>query len=44
MDIRKKTLAIALELVTPRSIEEVIATLKKEITKTQSKVRGFSSI
>lgn len=36
-DIRRKTLDIALELITPRNIDEVIATLKKEILKTQSR-------
>ena len=34
-DIRRKTLDLALELVTPRNIDEVVATLKKELLKTQ---------
>jgi len=37
MDIRQKTLDIALDLVSPKNIEEVILVLKKEINKTQSK-------
>eukprot|EP00004_Rigifila_ramosa_P008548 TRINITY_DN1979_c0_g1_i2.p1 TRINITY_DN1979_c0_g1~~TRINITY_DN1979_c0_g1_i2.p1 ORF type:complete len:932 (-),score=265.31 TRINITY_DN1979_c0_g1_i2:57-2510(-) len=37
LDIRRKTLAIALDLVTPRNIDEVVLTLKKEINKTQVK-------
>eukprot|EP00276_Gloeochaete_wittrockiana_P009677 CAMPEP_0184646384 /NCGR_PEP_ID=MMETSP0308-20130426/3086_1 /TAXON_ID=38269 /ORGANISM="Gloeochaete witrockiana, Strain SAG 46.84" /LENGTH=962 /DNA_ID=CAMNT_0027076361 /DNA_START=108 /DNA_END=2996 /DNA_ORIENTATION=- len=36
MDIRKKTLDIALELINPRNIEEVVLFLKKEVMKTQS--------
>jgi len=36
-DIRRKTLDIALELLTPRNIDEVVALLKKEILKTQSR-------
>jgi len=36
MDIRKKTLDIALELVSPQNIDEAILYLKKEISKTQS--------
>ncbi|GJS44063.1 coatomer subunit beta-1 [Tanacetum coccineum] len=35
-DIRRKTLAIVLDLITPRNINEVILTLKKEVVKTQS--------
>lgn len=35
LDIRKKALDIALDLTTPRSIEEVVLTLKKEVVKTQ---------
>ncbi|CAH9093990.1 unnamed protein product [Cuscuta epithymum] len=35
LDIRKKTLDIVLELVTPRNINEVVHTLKKEVVKTQ---------
>jgi len=37
MDIRRKTLDIALELITPRNIDEVVLTLKKEVVKTQSR-------
>ncbi|XVF35735.1 hypothetical protein REPUB_Repub18cG0171900 [Reevesia pubescens] len=36
LDIRRKTLDIVLELVTPRNINEVVLTLKKEVVKTQS--------
>lgn len=36
LDIVKKTLAIALDLVTPKNISEVISLLKKEISKSQS--------
>ncbi|ERN11735.1 hypothetical protein AMTRI_Chr03g45050 [Amborella trichopoda] len=36
VDIRRKTLDIALELITPRNIDEVVLTLKKEVMKTQS--------
>ncbi|GBG29303.1 Coatomer subunit beta [Hondaea fermentalgiana] len=36
-DIRRKTLAISMELVSPRNINEVVLMLKKEILKTQSK-------
>lgn len=37
MDIRKKTLDIAMDLITSRNIDEVVMVLKKEIMKTQSK-------
>ncbi|CAM6095224.1 unnamed protein product [Calypogeia fissa] len=37
LDIRRKTLDIALDLITPRNIDEVVMTLKKEVVKTQSK-------
>ncbi|GBG62046.1 hypothetical protein CBR_g28522 [Chara braunii] len=37
MDIRRKTLDIALDLITPRNIGEVVLTLKKEVVKTQNK-------
>ncbi|EFJ07199.1 hypothetical protein SELMODRAFT_448563 [Selaginella moellendorffii] len=37
LDIRRKTLDIALDLITPRNIEEVVMTLKKEVVKTQNK-------
>jgi len=36
-DIRRKTLDIAMDLVSPRNINEVVLLLKKEIVKTQSK-------
>jgi len=37
LDIRRKTLDIALELITPRNIDEVVVTLKKEVVKTQNR-------
>ncbi|KAH7440154.1 hypothetical protein KP509_04G093900 [Ceratopteris richardii] len=37
LDIKRKTLDIALELITPRNIDEVVMTLKKEVVKTQNK-------
>ncbi|KAK9813120.1 hypothetical protein WJX72_009365 [[Myrmecia] bisecta] len=37
MDIRKKTLDIALDLITSANIDEVVMVLKKEVMKTQSK-------
>lgn len=36
LDIRRKTLDIVLDLLTPRNINEVVLTLKKEVVKTQS--------
>ena len=36
LDIRRKTLDITLELITPRNIDEVVMTLKKEVVKTQN--------
>ncbi len=42
MDIRKKTLDIALDLVSPQNIDEAILYLKKEISKTQSS--GFEKV
>ncbi|XP_010262333.1 PREDICTED: coatomer subunit beta-1-like [Nelumbo nucifera] len=36
LDIRRKTIDIVLELITPRNIDEVVLTLKKEVMKTQS--------
>ncbi|XP_077222876.1 coatomer subunit beta-1-like [Tasmannia lanceolata] len=36
LDIRRKTIDIALDLITPRNIDEVVLTLKKEVVKTQS--------
>ena len=37
LDIRRKTLDIALDLITPRNIEEVVQTLKKEVVKSQGR-------
>lgn len=37
LDIKKKTLDIALDLITARNISEVVGLLKKELMKTQSK-------
>lgn len=37
LDIRKKTLDIAMDLVTGRNVDEVISVLKKEAQKTQSR-------
>jgi len=37
LDIRRKTLDISMELISPRNIHEVVLVLKKEILKTQSK-------
>ncbi|KAL8517801.1 hypothetical protein ACS0TY_009209 [Phlomoides rotata] len=36
LDIRRKTLDIVLELITPRNVNEVVLTLKKEVVKTQN--------
>ncbi|KAL1340283.1 hypothetical protein HN51_026688 [Arachis hypogaea] len=36
LDIRRKTIDIALELITPRNIDEVVLMLKKEVVKTQN--------
>ena len=36
LDIRRKTLDVVLDLVTVRNIDEVVSTLKKEITKSQT--------
>lgn len=36
LDIRRKTLDIVLELITPRNVTEVVLTLKKEVVKSQS--------
>ncbi|XP_058113643.1 coatomer subunit beta-1-like [Magnolia sinica] len=36
LDVRRKTIDIALELITPRNVDEVVLTLKKEVVKTQS--------
>ncbi|KAL8544710.1 hypothetical protein ACS0TY_005081 [Phlomoides rotata] len=36
LDIRRKTIDIVLELITPRNVNEVVLTLKKEVMKTQN--------
>ena len=36
LDIRKKTIDIALDLITPRNVDEVVMMLKKEVVKTQN--------
>ncbi len=36
VDIRRKTLDIVLDLITPRNVDEVVMTLKKEVVKTQN--------
>jgi coatomer subunit beta len=36
-DIRRKTLTIAMDLVTPQNVDEVVLLLKKEVVKTQAK-------
>ncbi|CAI9787151.1 unnamed protein product [Fraxinus pennsylvanica] len=36
LDIQRKTIDIVLELITPRNVNEVVLTLKKEVMKTQS--------
>ncbi|XAR67766.1 hypothetical protein NMG60_11002659 [Bertholletia excelsa] len=36
LDIRRKTIDIALDLITPRNIDEVVLMLKKEVMKTQN--------
>ncbi|KAK9757140.1 hypothetical protein RND81_01G143100 [Saponaria officinalis] len=36
LDIKKKTLDIALELITPRNVDEMVLMLKKEVMKSQS--------
>ncbi|KAM7263323.1 hypothetical protein ACFE04_001006 [Oxalis oulophora] len=36
LDIRRKTLEIVLELITPRNVNEVVLYLKKEVVKTQN--------
>lgn len=37
LDIKRKTLDIAMDLITPRNISEVVTLLKKELLKTQDK-------
>eukprot|EP00947_MAST-08B_sp_MAST-8B-sp1_P006028 g6028.t1 len=39
-EIRRKTLAIAMDCVSPRNIDEVVLVLKKEIVKTQDKTKA----
>ncbi|XP_030971844.1 coatomer subunit beta-2-like [Quercus lobata] len=36
LDIRKKTIDIALDLITPRNVDEMVMMLKKEVVKTQN--------
>ncbi|KAM4113272.1 hypothetical protein ACJW30_05G207600 [Castanea mollissima] len=36
LDIRKKTIDIVLDLITPRNVDEVVMMLKKEVVKTQN--------
>jgi coatomer subunit beta len=36
VDIRRKTLDIVLDLITPRNVDEVVMSLKKEVVKTQN--------
>ncbi|CBI25297.3 unnamed protein product, partial [Vitis vinifera] len=36
LDIRRKTIDIALDLITPKNVDEVVLVLKKEVVKTQS--------
>ena len=36
--VRKKTLDLAMELVTSRTVEELVLVLKKEVTKTHNTV------
>ncbi|RDD39708.1 Coatomer subunit beta [Trichoplax sp. H2] len=36
MEVRKKTLQLIMDLITPKTIEEVVGMLKKEITKTMN--------
>ena len=38
LEVRRKTLSLAMELVTSRNIEEMVLILKKEINKTQGSV------
>jgi coatomer subunit beta len=45
IDVRRKALRIALEMVSSRNVQEVVLFLKKELTKTQDdsyeKVKGI---
>ena len=38
LEVRRKTLGLAMDLVTSRNIEEMVLILKKEISKTQGTV------
>ncbi len=40
MDIRRKTVDMALQLTTPKNVEEIIMLLKKEVGRTQSALSG----
>ena len=42
IDIRRKTLELALYLISPRNVEEVVQLLKKELIKTESPEQGKS--
>ncbi|CAG0887605.1 unnamed protein product [Darwinula stevensoni] len=42
-EVRRKTLQLALELVTPRTIEEMVLVLKKEVSKTHNTVEHEAS-
>ena len=42
-DIRRKTLDVAMDLVSPRNVEEVMAVLKKDIISTGAQINGSSS-
>ncbi len=41
IEIRRRTLDLALELLSPRNVEEVVQLLKKEIVKTESPEHGM---
>ena len=40
LEVRRKTLNLAMELVNSRNIEEMVMFLKKEVSKTLGKVNG----
>lgn len=44
IDIRKKTLDLAMDLVTPVNVEDVVGLLKKEIVKTDSKADVYRKL
>jgi len=43
LDVRRRTLEVAMDLVSPRNVDEVMATLKKEIVGTGGKAAGGSA-